>query len=155
MRRIRSCKLKGMSKKQDVYLTVERRTKLEEMIHKGESTAREQTRVRILLLSDRSQGQRRTQAEIAEALRCSAATVGNICRRFIREGLEAAFSEKPRPGKPPKVTAEVEAHLVAIVCSAPPPGHLRWTLRMLANRIVELEQVESISHVAIGSVLKE
>lgn len=144
-----------MSKKQDVYLSTEQRTELEEMIHKGESSAREQTRARILLLSDRSQGQRRTQAEIAEVLMCSAATVGNIRRRFLREGLEAALTEKPRPGKPPKVTGEVEAHLVAIACSAPPPGHVRWTLRMLADRLVELEQVDSISHVAIGDVLKK
>jgi transposase len=144
-----------MSKKQSICLTIEQRTKLEEMIHKGESTAREQTRARILLLSDRSQGERRTQDAIAEVLMCSAATVGNIRRRFLREGLESALSEKPRPGKPPKVTGEVEAHLVALACSAPPPGHVRWTLRMLAARLVALEEVESISHVAIGDVLKK
>lgn len=144
-----------MSQHQHVYLTVAVRNKLEETIHKGESSAREQTRARILLLSDRSQGQKRTQAEIAEVLLCSEATVGNIRRRFVREGLASALSEKPRPGKPPKVTGEVEAHLVALTCSEPPPGHMRWTLRLLADRLVALEQVESISHVAIGDVLKK
>jgi transposase len=144
-----------MSKKQHVSLTVEERQKLEEMIRQGKSKAREQTRARILLLSDRSQGQKRSQAEVAEALLCSPTTVGNIRRRFVRQGLAAAMSEKPRPGKPPKVTGEVEAHLVALACSAPPPGHMYWTLRMLADRLLLLEQVESISHVAIRDVLKK
>jgi putative transposase len=88
-------------------------------------------------------------------LMCSATTVGNIRRRFAREGLASALSEKPRPGKPPKVTGDVEAHLVAVACSEPPQGHVRWTLRLLANRLVELEQVESISHAAVGEVLKK
>jgi transposase len=144
-----------MSKRQDVYLSEEQRQELEEIIHKGESSARKQTRARILLLSDRSQGQKRSQAEVAEALLCNATTVGNIRRRFSREGMASALLEKPRPGKPPKVTGEVEAHLVALTCSEPPQGHVRWTLRLLANRLVELEQVESISHVAIRDVLKK
>lgn len=144
-----------MSKQQHVYLATEQRQELEEMIHKGESSARAQTRARILLLSDRSQGGKRSQAEVAEAVMCNATTVGNIRRRFGREGLVAALSEKPRPGKAPKVTGEVEAHLVALTCSEPPQGHVRWTLRLLANRLVELEQVESISHVAVRDVLKK
>ena len=144
-----------MSQKQDVNLNAEQRTKLEEMIHKGESSAREQTRARILLLSDRSQGQKRTQAEIAEALMCSAATVGNIRRRFVQEGLHAALYDKPRPGAKPKITGEVEAQLVLLACSAPPEGQNRWTLRLLAQRLVELEVVESVSHVAVRDVLKK
>jgi transposase len=86
---------------------------------------------------------------------CNATTVGNIRRRYSREGLASALTEKPRPGKPPKVTGEVEAHLVALTCSKPPDGHVRWTLRLLANRLVELQQVESISHVAVRDVLKK
>jgi transposase len=144
-----------MSKRQDVYLTDGQRKELEEMIHKGESSARKQTRARILLLSDRSQGQKRSQAEVAEVLMCNATTVGNIRRRFGREGMVSALSEKPRPGKPPKVTGEVEAHLVALTCSEPPHGHVRWTLRLLADRLVELEVVEAISHVAVHDVLKK
>jgi transposase len=144
-----------MSKRQAVYLTDGQRKELEEMIHKGESSARKQTRARILLLSDRSQGQKRSQAEVAEVLMCNATTVGNIRRRFGREGMVSALSEKPRPGKPPKVTGEVEAHLVALTCSEPPHGHVRWTLRLLADRLVELEVVEAISHVAVHDVLKK
>jgi putative transposase len=144
-----------MSQQQPVYLVAEQRKALEEMIHKGESSAREQTRARILLLSDRSRGEKRSQAEVAEALMCSATTVGNIRRRFAREGLVSALCEKPRPGKPPKVTGEVEAYLVALTCSEPPQGYVRWTLRLLANRLVALEQVESISHAAVRDVLKK
>ena len=88
-------------------------------------------------------------------LLCSTTTVGNICRRFGREGLVAALSEKPRPGKPPKVTGVVEAHLIALTCSQAPAGYGRWTLRLLAERLVALEVVESISHVAIRDVLKK
>ncbi len=144
-----------MSQQQPVNLKAEQRKALEEMIRKGETSARKQTRARILLLSDRSQGDKRSQAEVSEMLMCSATTVGNIRRRFAREGLASALSEKPRPGKPPKVTGEVEAHLVAVACSEPPQGHVRWTLRLLANRLVELGQVESISHAAVGDVLKK
>lgn len=144
-----------MSKRQDVNLTTEQREELEGLLHKGESSARKQTRARILLLSDRSQGQKRSHSEVAAVLMCNTTTVGNICRRFGREGMSAALSEKPRPGKPPKVTGEVEAHLVAITCSQAPEGHGRWTLRLLAERLVELELVDSISHVAIGDVLKK
>jgi putative transposase len=144
-----------MSKREEVHLTTEQRRELEAMVRKGESSARKQTRARILLLSDRSQGQKRTQAEVAEELMCSPTTVGNICRRLGREGMSAALSEKARPGKPAKVTGEVEAHLVAIACSQAPEGHSRWTLRLLAEHLVALELVESISHVAIGDVLKK
>jgi transposase len=144
-----------MNKQQHVYLSAEQRQELEEMLRKGKSAAREQTRVRILLLSDRSQGEKRSQAEVAERVMCNATTVGNIRRRYSREGLASALTEKPRPGKPPKVTGEVEAHLVALTCSKPPDGHVRWTLRLLANRLVELQQVESISHVAVRDVLKK
>lgn len=144
-----------MSKRQVVNLSTEQRKELEEIVHKGASSARKQTRARILLLSDRSQGQKRSQSEVAEMLMCNPTTVGNICRRLGREGLHAALSEKPRPGKPPKVTGEVEAHLVAITCSQAPEGHSRWTLRLLAEHLVALEVVESISPVAVGTVLKK
>jgi hypothetical protein len=63
--------------------------------------------------------------------------------------------EKPRPGAKPKIDGEVEAHLVALACSAPPEGYDRWTLRLLADRLVSLEIIDSISHVAVGEVLKK
>lgn len=144
-----------MSQHAQIHLTPEQRYELEEMLHKGQSPARVQTRARILLLSDRNQGAPRKAAEIAEVLLCSESTVGNIRRRFAQEGLQAALYDKPRPGAKPKITGEVEAQLVLLACSTPPEGQSRWTLRLLAQRLVELEVIESVSHVAVRDVLKK
>jgi hypothetical protein len=93
---------------------------------------------------------------IAKALRCHRNTVGNVRRRFVTAGLPAALYDKPLPPRAPKkITGEVEAHLIALACSAPPEGQRRWTLRLLANRLVELGLVDHISHVAVGARLKK
>ena len=82
--------------------------------------------------------------------------MGNIRRRFVTAGLQAALYHKPLPPRAPKkLTGEVEAHLIALACSAPPAGQQRWTLRVLADRLVELGLVEKISHVAVGARLKK
>lgn len=138
-----------------VYLSAEQRVLLEQLIRKGQGRAREQTRARILLLADRSQGQQRTQEEVAQATLTSTFTVAAISRRFAQEGLEAALKEKPRPGAKPKITGEVEAHLTLLACSCPPEGQAAWTLQLLADKLVELQLVESISHTAIGQRLKK
>jgi len=76
--------------------------------------------------------------------------------RFLQEGLEAALEEKPRPGRPPKITGEIEAQLIRqLTDSQPPEGHAHWTLRLLAGRLVELGYLESISHAAVGNRLKK
>ena len=144
-----------MSQHAQIYLTPDQRHVLEEILHRGQSPARVQTRARILLLSDRSQSGRHPAGEIAQVLFCSESSVGNIRRRFVQEGLHAALYDKPRPGAKPKITGEVEAQLVLLACSAPPEGQNRWTLRLLAQRLVELEVVESVSHVAVRDVLKK
>jgi len=82
-------------------------------------------------------------------------TVGQICRRFAQDGLEAALTEKPRPGQPPKITGDIEAQLVTLACSDPPKGRSRWTLRLLADTMVELGYIESISNVAVYHRLKK
>jgi hypothetical protein len=110
---------------------------------------------RILLLSDRSRGERRTQQQVAEALLCNPATVGQVCRRFALESLDLALAEKSRPGQAPKLTGDVEAQLVTIACSAPPQGQARWTFKLLAKKLVELELVDSISEVAVYKRLKK
>ena len=74
-----------------------------------------------------------------------------LCRR----GLESALYDKPRPGQKPKITGDIEAQLVVLVCSDAPEGHDRWTLRLLAERLVALTELESISHVAVGERLKK
>ena len=85
----------------------------------------------------------------------SIGTVSNVKRRYLKGGLEQGLHDRPRPGAKPKINGEVEAHLIAMVCSDPPEGKVRWTLRLLADKLVELELVETISHVAVGDALKK
>ncbi len=143
-----------MDARRIVSLSEEERAHLQRLIHAGTSPARLQTRARILLLSDRSQGEHRPDWQVAEAALSSESTVKRIRRRFVEEGLEAALTEKPRPGPPPKLTGDLEAKLFVLACSKPPEGHARWSLRLLADRLVELDCVESISHVAVRTHLK-
>lgn len=145
----------GMAKQQHVYLKENERTALEQLIKSGTHSARVIARARTLLLLDRSQGHKRTIQEVVEAALVSQGTVSNIKKRYFSGGLDEALYEKPRPGAKPKITGEVEAHLVALVCSDPPEGYDRWSLRLLADKLVELELVGSISHVAVGDVLKK
>jgi len=85
----------------------------------------------------------------------SQGTVSNLKKRYFAGGLEGALFEKPRPGAKPKIDGEVEAHLIALTCSDPPEGYDRWTLRLLADRLVKMEVIDSISHVAVGEALKK
>jgi len=144
-----------MGKHRPIELSAEERQQLEHLIRTGSTPARTHTRARILLLSDRSQGQKRTDADVASSLLCSIGTVRNVRRRFLSEDLQAALHDKPRPGQKPKVTGDVEARLTMLACSQPPKGHARWTLRLLADRMVELGYIESVSHVTVGEVLKK
>jgi transposase len=144
-----------MSKHTFIGLNDQQRQHLESLIHCGNAPARIQTRARILLLCDRSQDQKRTDAEIAAALLCSPATVRNVRHRFLAEGLDAALYDRPRPGATPKLTGDLEAQLTVLACSDPPEGQARWTLRLLADRMVELGFVESLSHVTVFERLKK
>jgi len=125
------------------------------VIHRGDEPARTQTRARILLLTDYSQGNHWSDGAIAAALLCSQKTVVHVRQRYLAEGLAAALYDKPRPGQRPKLTGEVEAHLTLLACSDPPEGYARWTMRLLADKLVELELVEEISHVAVWARLKK
>jgi transposase len=140
---------------QHINLTTEERTELSQLIKSGKHSARVLGRARILLLLDRGQGQKRKLHEIAEAMMTSPGTVSNVKRRYLEGGLEHGLQDRPRPGAKPKIDGEVEAHLIALTCSEPPEGRERWTLRLLADKLVELELVESISHVAVGDTLKK
>jgi hypothetical protein len=144
-----------MGKHRHVELTGNQRQELEHVIHAGNASARTQTRARILLLSDRSQGQKRTDEQVAQAMMCCQRTVVNVRRRFLSGGLDQALYDRPRPGQRPKVTGDIEAKLTMLACSAPPEGAARWTLRLLADRLIELGYVEYISHVTVGEVLKK
>ena len=138
-----------------VYLSKDQRSHLENLVRAGKSSARIQTRARILLLSDRSTGKKRQDAEVAEALMICAATVSRIRRRFIFEGIESALNDKPRPGQPPKITGDIEAKLTVLACSSPPEGHAVWTLKLLADQLVELGLVDSVCPATIYKRLKK
>jgi len=139
------------SKKYVVRLTEEQRRYLLEKVRKGEGKARELTRARILLLASED----KLDKFVAEALQVSEQTVRNIRKRFCEEGLEAALKDRPRPGAKPKLDAKGEAFLVALACSEPPEGRERWTMRLLADRLVELGVVDSISDETVRRILKK
>lgn len=144
-----------MGKHLHIELDQDERRELEQLIHSGTSSARMQTRVRILLLTDRSQGHQRTDREVAEAALCSVSTVRSIRGRYIAGGLPLALNDKGWPGAKPKLTGELEAKLTMLACSEPPAGQARWTLRLLANQLVELGYVADVSHVTVREWLKK
>ena len=139
-----------------IQLPQDKKTELEQLVKSGEHNARVSSRARVLLLLDRSEGQKRTLAQVAEAALLSTVSVSHIKRRYFDGDLDRALYDRPRPGRPvTKMTGEVEAHLIALTCSDPPEGYDQWTLRLLAERLVSLEVVDSISHVAVGNTLKK
>lgn len=144
-----------MAKHTPIHLTSEERHQLEQLVRSGDAPARVHTRARILLLTDHSQNAHRTHADIAAALLCAPATVFNVCRRYRQADLPTALTEKARPGAARKLDGEAEARLVVLACSDPPEGFARWTLRLLADKAVELGYVESLSHTTVGEALKQ
>jgi hypothetical protein len=141
-----------------VHLTEPDRSHLDNLIKKGTSPARVQNRARILLLADRGpfgEGKERTRQQISEATLTCLPTVCRVCRLYAASGLQAALSEKPRPGKAPKLSGETEAHLIATACSQPPEGHARWTLKLLRSKLIAEGHVQDISEVALHKRLKK
>ena len=144
-----------MGKHLCIELSADERSELEHVIRTGNSPARRQTRARILLLSDRSQGQKRKDQEVAEADMCNKGTVVSIRKRYVEGGLPRALNDKGWPGAKPKLTGDIEAKLTMLACSEPPQGYARWTLRLLAQQMIELEYIEAVSYVTIGEWLKK
>ena len=147
-----------MNKRFIVTLTVEERRRLSEMIAAGKAAARKLTHARVLLKADEADGGGGwSDAEIAEALEVGLSMVARVRRRFVEEGLEAALVRKRqvRPSRLPKLDGRGEARLVAMTCSEPPGGRQRWTLRLLADRMVALGVVESLSHETVRQTLKK
>ena len=133
------------------------RKTLLDIVAKGSLPAKTILRANILLASDRNTGKRMTVAQIAELYHTTSTTVQNVRTSYANEGLEATIHRKKRktPSVSAKVTGEVEAHIVALACSDPPEGHERWSVRLLANKCVELNYVESLSHTTVSRVLKK
>jgi transposase len=140
-----------MAKKYLVNLTEDERATLLTLTKKGTIAARTLTRAHILLHAD-SQA---TDDDIAQALHIGTATVERIRKRFVEEGLEAALNERPRAGGRRKLEGKREAFLVALACSTPPDERKCWTMQVLADKLVELNQVESISDETVRRTLKK
>jgi len=140
-----------MSRKQyAVHLTEEERARLLEMTRKGKLSARKLARCHLLLRADEGA----TDSAIAEFLHLSTMTVERTRKRFVERGLEAALSDRPRPGGRRKLDGKAEAFLVALACTDTPDGREHWTMKLLADRLVQLEVVEAISDETVRRVLK-
>ena len=136
-----------------VKLSKDERQYLQKIVESGKDKARKITRCRVLLLADEAKG--KTDEEISDALGVCLATIFNIRRRYHKGGLERAIHEATRSGQPPKFKGKTMAKITAIACSKPPEGHARWSLRLLADYIIELDVVETISYQSIRNILKK
>lgn len=145
-----------MPKKYRVTLSKEQRGKLEDLTRRGTISVRKYKRARVLLLADENseQGAKKDE-EIAELVDTSVSTIHRVRRRFVDEGLEVALAEKPRPGKPRTFSGRDRAAITALASSEPPEGQARWSLRLLADKLVELEIVDDISHQTVRDILKK
>jgi transposase len=138
-------------KKYVVDLNEQEKERLEDLTTKGKSGARKIRRARILLLADEGY----IDKEIARVLGAAVTTVERVRKRFVEEGLEAALSERPRPGAARKLNGHQEAYLVALACSDPPEAKKRWSMRLLADRLVEVGVVDELSDETVRRTLKK
>lgn len=142
-----------MRRTQQIQLTEQQRRELKQLVSTGTSQARVQTRARIILMAAKGGKEGANQA-IADALGVSWRTVIRVKARFKEEGLEA-IKEHSRPGRPPRISGDIEGKLVMLACSSPPEGRSRWTLQLLADKMVELQYIDTISDVAVMKRLKK
>lgn len=140
-----------------VTLTEEERAYLQELVSKGKVAAYKRIHAQILLKTDAGPlGDNWKEQQIVDAFGVNPRTVERVRQRFVEQGLEAAINrKKQKEWKIPKINGEVEAHLIAAACGPPPEGRCRWTLRFLANRLVELDLLESVSHETVRQALKK
>lgn len=143
--------------KHEVELSEEQRFLLQQLLAGGTSPVRQQAHARILLKIDRNApGPRWTDEQVAEVFEMSRYTVLRIRERFVNHGLDDALNHRPhRRTRGCALDGEQEAHLIALSCSPCPEGQARWTLRLLANRLVELGYVEQVSHETVRKTLKK
>jgi transposase len=144
-----------MKKKYVVRLTPEERTDLEKLISTGTEKARKLMHARILLKAD-ANGPNWKDTQIQGALEVGCATIERVRQTFVEEGWEAALTRKrPRKKTEPKLDGVQEAHLIALACSSAPAGYKRWSLRLLAAKMVKLEYVDTLSYESVRQVLKK
>lgn len=142
-----------MPQKYIVQLRDGDRQQLRCLLRKGKSSARCLIRARVLLAT----AEPLTDEEIVEQYDVCPSLVADVRRRFVREGLMAAIQRRPQPSRPAacKLDGDGEAHLIALACGAPPDGRAVWTLRLLADRAVELGYAKAVSHETVRTVLKK
>ena len=140
-----------MRKKNIIKLKPKDQKLLKQLMTKGSRKARTITRCRILLMASGG----KTDTQIIEALNVARNTIRTVRSRYVHQGLEAAINEQPRPGAPNKFNGRDKARVTAIACSKPPAGRTRWTLRLIADTLVELDIVDEISHQTVQRILKK
>jgi transposase len=145
-----------MNKKYIVRLAAQEREQLEAMVSRGRGQAYKIKHANILLAAD-ADGPNWPDEKVAEAFRCHLGTVCNVRRRFVEQGLDASLARKKQdaPSRNPILDGRAEAHLIAPACGQPPKGRAAWTLRLLADKAVEMEIVEAISHETVRKTLKK
>ena len=141
----------GTKYKYNQKLNEEEKTKLNQITSKGKASARTIKRAQILLLVDEG----KTYQAIAQALHVSKTTAFRTMKKFAKKGLDSSIKEDPRPGKVRKLDGKQEAFLIATACSEPPDGRKVWTMKLLADKMVVLEVVDSISDETVRRTLKK
>jgi len=146
-------------KKNQIQLTTEERKTLEKFSTTGDRSVRLAKRAKIILALDAADGRKaRKQEEIAQHLEVSRQTVNNVRQDFLEAENVAVFLQRRKRATPPvepKVTGELEARIIALACSKAPQGYAKWTLRLLANKCVELQYADSLSHMTVSRLLKK
>lgn len=140
-----------------VTLTAAERSSLQALVAKGRVAAQKRTHAQILLKADVGpDGDGWKDEQLAETFDVGRRTVERVRQRFVEQGLEAALTRKPQQNRiPRKINGAVEAHLIAAACGKPPEGRKRWTLQLLADRMVALALVESVSYETVRRTLKK
>lgn len=147
---------KQKAPKYKVVLTHKEREYLTDLIKKGKAAAKKIMHARVLLKADEGkEGSSWKDSQISEALEITVRTVERTRKRLVTEGLESAITRKKSPTTRKKVDGDVEAHLIALSCGEVPEGRAKWTLRLLADKMVELEYIDSISHETVRKTLKK
>jgi len=144
------------AKRYVVRLSAEERNQLEVMVKKGETAAYKIRHANMLLKAD-ADGPKWTDAQIAEAFGCHRTTVEDVRKRLVTQGMTAALARKQQemPSRPRSLDGDAEARLVAIACGKAPEGRAKWTLRLLADKLVELDIVDAVSHTTVWQTLKK
>lgn len=140
-----------MTKIKKLNLKSKDQKKLKKLTKSGTLKARKFNRCRILLQA----AEGKSQYEIANILKMSRATVNETCKRYVQSGLDNALNEKPRSGAPNIFSGKQKVKITALACSTPPEGSCRWSLRLLADKAIELKMVDAISHETVGVILKK